>query len=170
MGASLLIIALGYWLIIQESFIQYHTLKEQESSLKLEFERKQRQLYPLIAYRIQLQTLKERFALALTQFPKKNEMPGLIEKISRAAVISGLKFELFALQPETIRDFYVELPIKISVRGTYFQLAMFISRIAGMTCIVTLHDFSIEKDHQGVSAGVLLMNITAKIYRYYTPS
>ncbi|KTD54144.1 Tfp pilus assembly protein PilO [Legionella sainthelensi] len=170
LGTSLLIIALGYWLIIQDNFTQFDTLKQQETTLKADFENKQRQLYNLPAYRAQLKTLADRFALVLTQLPEKNEMPGLLEEISKTGVASGLRFELFAPQPEVVHDFYIELPIKISVVGTYFQLAMFISRVAEMTRIVTLHDFSIEgvssKDHKVISEDELVMNITAKIYRY----
>lgn len=170
LGTSVLIIALGYWLIIQDNFTQFDALKKQEATLKSDFENKQRQLYNLSAYRAQLQILAVRFARILTQLPEKNEMPGLLEKISKTGVASGLRFELFAPQPEVAHDFYIELPIKISVVGTYFQLAMFISRVAEMTRIVTLHDFSIEgessKDHKVVSGDELVMNITAKIYRY----
>ena len=122
------------------------------------------------AYRAQLQTLQERFAAALKQLPAQNEMPGLLEEVSTTGVTSGLKFELFAPQPEVMHDFYVELPIKVSVVGTYFQLATFISRVAQMNRIVTLHDFSIvgvsSRDNKVASEDELVMNITAKIYRY----
>ncbi|KTC88516.1 type 4a pilus biogenesis protein PilO [Legionella cincinnatiensis] len=170
LGTSFLIIALGYWLIIQDNFTQFDTLKQQETTLKADFENKQHHLYNLPVYRTQLKTLANRFALMLTQLPEKNEMPGLLEEISKTGVASGLRFELFAPQPEVIHDFYIELPIKISVTGTYFQLVMFVSRVAEMRRIVTLHDFSIEgvssKDHKVISEDELVMNITAKIYRY----
>ncbi|MCW8398261.1 type 4a pilus biogenesis protein PilO [Legionella sp. PATHC038] len=172
LGVSFLIIALGYWLIIQDNFTQYSKLEGQEATLKTDFENKQRQLYNLPAFREQLQIMSERFVLMLKQLPEKNEMPGLLEEISKTGVASGLRFELFAPQPEVMHDFYVELPIKISVVGTYFQLAMFISRVAEMNRIVTLHDFTIEgvssKDHKTVSEDELVMSITAKIYRYRT--
>ncbi|QMT59646.1 type 4a pilus biogenesis protein PilO [Legionella sp. PC997] len=172
-GVSILIIALGYWLIIQDNFTQYDQLQAQEVTLKTDFEGKQRQLINLPAYRQQLQIMTERFTQMLKQLPEKNQMPGLLESISKTGVASGLRFELFAPQPEVMHDFYIELPIKISVVGTYFQLAMFISRVAEMDRIVTLHDFSIErvssKDKDKVVSGdELIMSITAKIYRYRT--
>ncbi|STY28738.1 Tfp pilus assembly protein PilO [Legionella wadsworthii] len=171
-GVSLLIIALGYWLIIEDNFTQYNKLQGQEATLKTDFENKQRQLFNLPAYRVQLQVMKEKFALMLKQLPEKNQMPGLLEEISKTGVASGLRFDLFAPQPEVVHDFYVELPIKIAVVGTYFQLAMFISRVAQMNRIVTLHDFTIEgvssKDQKAASGDELVMNITAKIYRYRT--
>ncbi|MBI2785784.1 MAG: type 4a pilus biogenesis protein PilO [Legionella longbeachae] len=171
-GLSLIIITLGYWLIIQDNFSQFKSLQAQEATLKKDFENKQRQLYNLPAYRAQLDIMQERFANVLKQLPAKNEMPRLLEEVSKTGVTSGLKFELFAPQPEIKHDFYVELPIKISVVGTYFQLAMFISRIGQMNRIVTLHDFSIaglsSKDHKEISEDELVMDITAKIYRYRT--
>jgi len=169
-GLSLLIIALGYWLIIQDSFAKYDRLKTQEKTLKEDFESKQRRVINLVEYRQQLKDLNDHFNLMLKKLPAKNEMPGLLEEISKTGVTSGLKFELFAPQPEVPHDFYVELPIKIAVVGSYFQLAKFLSRVAEMNRIVTLHEFSIEgvssKDHKVVSVDELVMNITAKIYRY----
>ncbi|EHL31524.1 type IV pilus inner membrane component PilO [Legionella drancourtii] len=171
-GVSMLIVALGYWLIIQDNFAKYDRLQAQEVTLKADFENKQRQVFNLGEYRQQLSIMNNRFTLMLKQLPAKNEMPGLLEEISKTGVASGLKFELFAPQPEVSHDFYVELPIKISVVGRYFQLAMFLSRVAEMNRIVTLHEFSIEgvpsKDHKVISADELVMNITAKIYRYRT--
>lgn len=169
-GVSVLIIALGYWLIIKANFEQFTTLKKQEATLKSNFESKQNQASNLQAYRNQLQLMNERFGAMLKKLPEKNEMPGLLEEISKTGVISGLKFELFAPQPEIKHDFYIELPIKITVEGTYMQLALFLSRVAEMNRIVTLHEFSIvgvsSKDNKMVSEDELKMSLTAKIYRY----
>ncbi|KTD57934.1 type 4a pilus biogenesis protein PilO [Legionella shakespearei] len=169
-GVSLLIIALGYWLIVKSNFEQFDTLKAREATLRQDFETKQHQASNLQAYRNQLQLMNERFGTMLRQLPAKNEMPGLLEEISKTGVASGLKFELFAPQPEVEHDFYIELPIKITVVGTYMQLAVFLSRVAEMNRIVTLHEFSIQgvssKDNKTFSEDELVMNITAKIYRY----
>ncbi len=172
MGVSILIVALGYWLIIKSNFEQYDALQTKEVSLKSDFESKQHQASNLQAYRNQLQLMNERFGTMLKQLPAKNEMPGLLEEISKTGIGAGLKFELFAPQPEVEHDFYVELPIKITVTGSYMQLALFLSRVAEMNRIVTLHEFNIEglssKDKKTVEEDVLVMSITAKIYRYRT--
>lgn len=169
-GISLLVIGLGYWLIIKPNFEQFDTLQAQEVALKTEFETKQHQAANLQAYRNQLQLMNERFGAMLKQLPAKNEMPGLLEEISKTGVASGLKFELFAPQPEVVHDFYIELPIKITVVGSYMQLAMFLSRVAEMNRIVTLHEFGVEGvssgDGKTISQDELVMGITAKIYRY----
>lgn len=166
---SFLIIGLGYWLIIRANFEQLDILQTKETTLRKDFETKQHQASNLQAYRNQLTLMNERFGTMLKQLPAKNEMPGLLEEISKTGLSSGLKFQLFAPQKEVEHDFYIELPIKITVVGTYFQLATFLSRVAEMNRIVTLHEFSIEgvssKD-KTISEDELVMKITAKIYRY----
>ncbi len=168
-----LVIGLGYWFLAKDKFEQYERLKAQETTLKAEFEHKQHQSSNLQAYRNQMQIMQERFGTMLKQLPSKTEMPGLLEDISKTGIASGLTFELFAPMPEIQHDFYIELPIKINVRGSYHQLAVFLSRVAKMDRIVTLHDFVIERATNDAgkkgSGDQLVMKMTAKIYRYHTP-
>ncbi|KTD64883.1 type IV pilus inner membrane component PilO [Legionella spiritensis] len=176
---AILIVALGYWVIVKPNIEQYDALLVQEETLRAEFEQKQQMASNLQAYRVQLQIIKERFGNMLRQLPAQNEMPGLVEDISKTGIASGLTFELFAPQPEVAHDFYIELPINITVVGNYHQLALFLSRIAQMSRIVTLHDFEISSAFEDESQtrgdkkiknkpDLLRMKITAKIYRYRT--
>lgn len=169
---ALLVFGLGYYLIIQPNIDQYHTLILKEGTLKTEFESLQHKASNLNAYKNQMALMQERFGNMLKQLPSKNEMPGLLEDISKTGIASGLTFELFAPMSEIKHDFYIELPIQIIVNGRYHQLALFLSRVAEMNRIVTLHDFVIEapsldkiKKNQGEQ---LVMKITATIYRYRT--
>lgn len=169
---SLLIMGAGYWFIVQGVFDEYDGLVAKEVTLKSEFETKQHQASNLQAYRDQLAQMEERFGTMLKQLPSQNEMPGLLEDISKTGVASGLTFNAFEPTQEVIHDFYIELPINITVVGNYHQLALFLSRVAQMSRIVTLHDFSIDItpiDKEKTDSGdVLTMKITAKIYRYRT--
>jgi len=138
--------------------------------LRLDFEKKQHQAANLQQYKAQLVELKKRFSKMLQQLPSKNEMDKLLEDISKTGIASGLKFTLFDPANEVEHDFYVELPINVKVEGNYHQLAVFLSRVAAMGRIVTLHDFAINvkegKKKQGRDD--LVMQVTAKIYRYRT--
>ncbi|WP_133129776.1 type 4a pilus biogenesis protein PilO [Legionella yabuuchiae] len=169
--AALLILGLGYWFIIKSNLEQYESLQQQEQELRTEFERTQHKAANLRAYRNQMEIMEGRFGMMLKQLPLKHEMPGLLEDISRMGLSSGLTFELFAPMPEIQHDFYIELPIKISVVGNYHQLAVFLSRVAQLGRIVTIHDFVIEPattEKQKKSGDQLIMQMTAKIYRYKT--
>ncbi|KTC76120.1 Tfp pilus assembly protein PilO [Legionella birminghamensis] len=167
---AMLVIGLGYWLIIKSYFEEYDSLKTTQTALKTEFEQKQRQAANLQAYRTQMQVMTARFGKMLKQLPAQNEMPGLLEDISKTGISSGLTFELFAPAPEVVHDFYIEVPINIVVIGNYHQLAVFLSRVAQMSRIVTLHDFEIntvkEEKQKTASGDLLEMKLTAKIYRY----
>ncbi|RUQ95593.1 type IV pilus inner membrane component PilO [Legionella septentrionalis] len=169
---ALLVIGIGYWLIAKPNFEQYDSLKAEENTLRSKFELKQHQASNLQKYRNQMQIMEERFGNMLKQLPTQNEMPGLLEDISKTGIASGLTFELFAPMQEVQHDFYIELPIKIAVIGNYHQFAIFLSRIGQLNRIVTLHDFVIEgasTEKQKNAAGEqLIMRITAKIYRYRT--
>lgn len=168
---SVLLVGAGYWFLVKSKYEQHTLLQNEERTLKMKFERKQHQASNLQAYQVQMQKMQDRFGTMLKQLPTENEMPGLLEDISRTGIASGLVFELFAPKSEIKHDFYIELPISIEVVGNYHQLAVFISRVAQMGRIVTLHDFTIEPastDKLKQSGDQLVMKMTAKIYRYRT--
>lgn len=172
---SILVFGLGYNLVIQPNIDQYNSLSLKEEKLKTEFETLQRKASNLNAYKNQMEVMQERFGNMLKQLPTQNEMPSLLEDISKTGIASGLTFELFAPAPEIKHDFYIELPIQIVVIGNYHQLATFLSRVSEMSRIVTLHDFVLEapsqvkSDNKKADQGEqLTMKITATIYRYRT--
>ena len=96
--------------------------------------------------------------------PQDTEIPGLIDDISAAALNSGLALKTMDPQPLKTTEFYKELPINIEVEGDYHQMGAFVSGVAAMPRIVTLHDFSIKRSGNG--AEKLSMKILAKTYQY----
>lgn len=104
----------------------------------------------------------------MRQLPSDTEVPGLLEDITRTGLGSGLEFEEIKLEPEVIQQFYIELPIQIAVVGGYHDLATFVSGVASLPRIVTLHDFEIKSvEGEGVvGSSKLRMTILAKTYRY----
>lgn len=171
-----IIIGLGYWFDTKEQLLRLDSAEQQEVKLRAEFEAKQQKAANLDAYRQQLAQMRLEFGAMLKQLPGKTEVPGLLEDISKTGVRSGLHFRLFDPLQEVQHDFYAELPIKIAVVGNYHQLANFVSRVAALSRIVTLHDIDIQAENnqqQGNQSGVqqlnhekLRMDITANIYRY----
>ena len=112
-----------------------------------------------------MKEMETSFGALLRQLPSDTEVPGLLEDITRTGLGSGLEFEEIKLLPEAAQQFYIELPIQISVVGTYHDLATFVSGVASLPRIVTLHDFSIMPASDG-STTQLRMSILAKTYRY----
>ena len=141
--------------------------KEQKAEVKLRktFETKQAKAVNLDRYKAQLEEMKESFGTMLRQLPNKTEVADLLVDVSQTGLATGLEFELFDPAGERRKEFYAELPIKIRVKGSYHQFGAFISGLASLPRIVTIHDISIKPKGKG-SGGALVMEATAKTYRY----
>ena len=134
-------------------------------TLKEQFSRKAIQAANLDAYKEQMQEMEISFGALLRQLPSDTEVPGLLEDITRTGLGSGLEFEEIKLLPEVAQQFYIELPIQIKVTGSYHDLATFVSGVASLPRIVTLHDFQLAPARVENSSR-LNMQIMAKTYRY----
>ena len=153
----------------------HETLKQEEqkeTSLREEFERKVNDAANLEEYRAQMVEMEASFEALLKQLPQDTEVPGLLDDISSKGLDSGLTFKSIDLKKEVSSEYYVELPIQISVTGGYHDFGTFSSGIAGLPRIVTLDDFSIKNapkragPGEDMDAGELSMLIMARTYRY----
>lgn len=135
-----------------------------ELDLRRQFERKSFEAENLEAYKAQLEEMRESFGALVSQLPSDTEVPGLLEDISSKGELNGLTIEAIDLLDEELEEFYVELPISIAARGSYHDLGAFVSGMAGLPRIVTLHDFEIEMSEDDSTD--LRMDIMAKTYRY----
>jgi type IV pilus assembly protein PilO len=163
-AAAMIIIVGGYFALIKDKNLELETAEGQEQSLRRSFETKAEEAANLNEYREQMVEMEKSFEAILRQLPSDTEVPGLLEDIDEKGVNSRLSIERIALQAERRSDFYIELPIQIEVTGGYHEFGSFISGIAGMPRIVTLHDFTIRRLDRG--GGGLRMEILAKTYRY----
>ncbi|AZD45904.1 type 4a pilus biogenesis protein PilO [Pseudomonas chlororaphis] len=164
----LLVLTLGYNLYLKDLLLQLDQRRADEAVLKQQFASKARLVANLGPYTEQMKAMETAFDLMLRQLPSDTEVPGLLEDISRTGLGSGLEFEEIKLLPEVVQPFYVELPIQITVTGGYHELATFVSGVAGLPRIVTLHDFEIKPVTPEVGSK-LRMNILARTYRYKVP-
>lgn len=158
------VLVLGYIYHIEGMQKNLETAAAKEDDLKQDFEQKAFQVANLDAYRAQMKEMEESFGALVSQLPSDTEVPGLLEDITNKGMMNGLEFSSISLQNEVAQEFYVELPISIVARGSYHDLGAFISGMAGLPRIVTLHDFQIAQEGEG--SGMLGLTITAKTYRY----
>lgn len=161
----LLVLAFGYSFSTRDLVGQLDLKREEESTLKEQFGGKARMAANLDLYTRQLKEMESAFVVLLRQLPGDTEVPGLLEDITRTGLGSGLEFEEIKLLPEVAQPFYIELPIQITVTGDYHDLATFVSGVAGLPRIVTLHDFDLApvSPEGGPKLG---LTILAKTYRY----
>jgi len=160
------VIFLGYWFHTKDQLAELAKVEEREVGLKVIFETKAKQAVNLEAYEKQLEEMRESFGAMLRQLPNQTEVADLLVDVSQTGLASGLEFKLFQPRSEVPREFYAELPISIQVIGNYHEFGDFVSGVAALPRIVTVHNVSIAKGGKGNKSGLLTMNMTAKTYRY----
>lgn len=156
------ILFLGYYFDTKDQLAELERFEKKEKELKTTFKTKANKAANLEAYKQQMADMNQSFGAMLKQLPSKTEVAELLVDVSQTGLASGLEFELFKPQGEVPLDFYAELPIQLRMKGDYHEFGNFVSGVAALPRIVTLHDFSIKPGKEGG----LIMQATAKTYRY----
>jgi type IV pilus assembly protein PilO len=154
-----------YFLVWNEQRPELQRHQAQEQQLRQEFRDKHAKAVNLEVYKQQLKDIERSFGALLRQLPGKTEVPSLLVDISQTGLAAGLEEKLFQPEPEHKMDFYAELPIKIRLSGSYHQFGEFVSGIAALPRIVTLHNIDIKPDNKD-AYDQLSLELTAKTYRY----
>mgnify|MGYP003574598336 CR=1 FL=1 len=161
------VLAAGYYFDTKDRLVELEQTEAKEGLLRTEFETKQAKAANLDAYKRQLEEMRQSFGAMLKQLPDKTEVAALLVDVSQTGLASGLEFELFQPLGEVQKGFYAELPIKLWVFAGYHEFGEFVSGLAALPRIVTIHDVQIaplpENDPE---RGKLVMEATAKTYRY----
>ena len=173
--AKTVLIALGaalvgfgwYYFVTSAQLDRLERSQQKESELRQSFEQKQRRAANLAGYRAQLVEMEESFGTLLRQLPDRTEVASLLVDVSQTGLAAGLEFELFQPTGEALKDFYAELPIRVRVSGRYHQFATFVSGLAALPRIVTVHNIEIRGNQgRGADGGPLVLSATVKTYRY----
>ena len=154
-----------YVFVYDEQVPELQKRENTEQQLRQEFKTKHAKAVNLEVYKQQLKDIERSFGALLRQLPGKTEVPNLLVDISQTGLSAGLEEKLFQPQAEQKKDFYAELPIKITLTGSYHQFGEFVSGIAALPRIVTLHDIEIKSANKD-AYDQLTLDITAKTYRY----
>lgn len=157
-----LVSILSYYLLIDSKIDQLNAATQKEADLKRIYQTRYAAAVNLEAYREQMKEMEKTFSFLLKQLPTTHETPGLLDDITYVGTTSGLNFIRINWEPEIEKEFYTELPIRIDVIGNYHQFGNFVSEVAKLPRIVSLHDFSIQADRDER----LRFNVVAKTYRY----
>lgn len=150
----------AYYMLISDKLPVLERVKAEEDELKRTYRAKYAVAVNLVAYQKQLEQIQADFSSMLKSLPTSNETPGLLDDITFVGTTAGLTFKLINWQREIPKEFYTELPIQMQVSGNYHEFGDFVSNIAGLPRIVTLHDFNITQE-----SGQLSLELQAKTYR-----
>lgn len=140
--------------------------RAEEATLLQTLEGKARKAANLDAYKAQLAEIERSFGAMLRKLPNKTEVPNLLTDISQQGAGAGLDQKLFQPNPQVNKDFYAELPIKMRLTGSFHSIGAFVSGIAALPRIVTLHDVEITPLAKDKGTDQLQLDVIAKTYRY----
>lgn len=152
----------SYMFLVSSKVDDLKAAEAQEQQLKNTYRVKYGAAVNLDSYKKQMQDMEQKFSLLLKRLPTSHETPGLLDDITYVGTTSGLTFIKINWLPEVEKQFYTELPIQIEVLGDYHEFGQFVSQVAALPRIVTLHDFVITED----VGSRLRFNVVAKTYRY----
>ncbi len=163
-----------YYVDTKDQLLQLERTEKEEITLRKDFEQKQAKAVSLDKYKQQLEEMRQSFGAMLRQLPNKTEVAELLVDVSQTGLAAGLEFELFQPTGEIPKEFYAELPIKLKVHGGFHEFGEFISGLAALPRIVTIHDVKIQPTTNTKQRGSrkqtggtkLILEATAKTYRY----
>jgi type IV pilus assembly protein PilO len=158
--------AATYFLVWKPNKPRLDTARAEEQTLLTTLEQKARKAANLDAYKAQLAEMEQSFGAMLRKLPNKTEVPNLLTDISQQGSGAGLEQRLFQPGQQVNRDFYAELPIRMRLTGSFHAIGAFVSGIAALPRIVTLHDVEITSATKDRGVDQLQLDVTAKTYRY----
>lgn len=161
---AIMVVFLGYVGLVSDQIDQLERVRAEEATLKQSYQAKYHVAANLELFRSQMIEAEDIFATQLRSLPNSHETPGLLDDITFIGTTSGLEFVKLEWQPEISKEIYIELPIDIEVNGSYHSFGSFVSKIAGLPRIVTLHNFKIDILETGTD--ILNLKLEAKTYRY----
>ena len=167
-GVVIAVVLMAYFLAWKPKKPELDAARDEEQQLLVTLEGKAKKAGNLDAYKAQLKEMEETFGAMLRKLPNKTEVPNLLTDISQQGAGAGLDQKLFQPLPQNNKDFYAELPIKMRLTGSFHAIGAFVSGIAALPRIVTLHDVEILPAGKDVKGGTdqLQLDVTAKTYRY----
>ncbi len=160
--AAVLVLFFSYKFLVADQIVSYENAQRKEAELRNTYRTKYAVASRLEIYRQQMADMEDKFSQLLKRLPTSNETPGLLDDLSYVGTTSGLTFVKIGWLPEVEKEFYTELPITIEVIGSYHEFGEFVSKVAQLPRIVSLHDFTIEAG----SDEELKFSVVAKTYRY----
>jgi len=160
-----------YSLYYQNAMQQEERLQQNLATLQIELAQKQKLMEEKIKFEKEIAQLTEQLKVAMAKLPEQKEIPGLLISMSEAEGLGGVEFQLFEPLAPVEKEFYAELPVKISLTGVYHDTVIFFEKVAKLPRIVNVSDISMErregtKDTNGLKGPVLATSFLIKTYMF----
>lgn len=167
-----ILLGFAYYSIYYQNAMQdEERLQQNLATLQIELAQKQKLMEEKIKFEKEIAQLQEQLKVAMAKLPEQKEIPGLLISMSEAEGLGGVEFQLFEPLAPVEKEFYAELPVKISLTGVFHDTAIFFEKVAKLPRIVNVSDISMErregaKDANGPKGPVLATSFLIKTYMF----
>lgn len=160
------IAALAWALPISSKIDEIKAAEAQQVTLLEAYRGKESKARHLAAYKSQVTQMETEFNALLNQLPKDTRVSELVEGINMTGVGSNIRFQDISVEPEVEQEFFIEQPIRIAALGEYHQFGAFISGLAALPRIITMHDFEVNNPQPSLDKQPeLTLVLQTKTYR-----
>ncbi|MDO5651653.1 MAG: type 4a pilus biogenesis protein PilO [Moraxella sp.] len=160
------ILAAAWFALINGKRDEIAQAEAQQKVLLEEYREKEAKARYLDEYKAQVAQMEVDFAELLGQLPKGKEIAELNESIAMIGSGSGIRFQEIVADPEVEREFFVEQPIRITALGEYHRFGDFMSGIATLPRIITMHNFEVKNQQPSLDVmPQVQMVLETKTYR-----
>ncbi len=158
-------------LYYQNALLEEEKLEQNLAALQIELAQKQKLLEEKIKFEKEIAELQAQLKVAMAKLPEQKEIPGLLISMSEAEGLGGVEFQLFEPLAPVEKEFYAELPVKISLTGVYHDTVTFFEKVAKLPRIVNVSDITMErregtKEGNGPKGPVLATSCLIKTYMF----
>ena len=169
-----ILISAGFFTLLAGFFIYFLFWPKLEKITSLtadlkELEKKlttaKRNAVDLKEFQAKMKEAEAQFKMAMKKLPEKEEIPSLLTSISDSGQQVGLDFLLFEPRPEKRKEFYAEIPVAMSIKADYHNLAIFFDQVARLSRIVNIRDIQIGQA-KGKDNLELSTKCTAVTYKF----
>lgn len=160
------ILALAWFTLISPKLEEIKATEAEQESLLETYKEKEAKARHLDVYKEQVAQMEVDFVALLSQLPQDNQVPKLIEGINAVGRGSGVRFQDISVDPEVEQEFFIEQPISIKAIGNYHQFGNFVTGIARLPRIITMHDFEVVNPQPSLEVTPQLqLMLQTKTYR-----
>ncbi len=162
-SSLLLIVGIFGYLIIWPKWQSVGRLDQNLRQLQTQLSTARMQARQIEDFRTRMAEAEHDYRRAGQALPETQEIPSLLAGIAQAGHSYGLEFLLFEPKAEISRSFYAEIPVSITVRGNYHNIARFFDDVARLPRLVNIRDIRIAPPRPGEP---LVTSCTAVTYKF----
>ncbi len=167
--AIFIFLALGagfFYGLFQPKMKELSVLQKKQADLSRQIQESKRIADNLPKYKKDFEQLKIDLDNALTELPNQKEIPSLLTSITSKGKDAGLDFLVFRPKPEVPKDFYSEVPVEISISGSFHNVANFFVAVGSLPRIVNISNVSVADIRNMGGRMVLKVNCLATTFRF----